>query len=126
MGTMAERPPQVKHDFYFYGTGPGGGSTVIESLSPARMFELYDVRVALSTSHASAVQAALRLSSILGAAYNTTLFSFPIQGLSNYFWQPSVRLFMLSGDEVVLSLIVSAANVWSVYMAGSVWSVVES
>jgi hypothetical protein len=88
-----------------------------------KAFTLEDVRIVLSTSMASVVACVCRLSSILGAAYNVTFFSQAMLGLSNYFWQPSQTLYLLSGDRVIFSVIVSTANVWGIYASG--WAVVE-
>jgi hypothetical protein len=52
-----------------------------------------------------------------------TFFSQAMLGLSNYFWQPSQTLYLLSGDRVIFSVIVSTANVWGIYASG--WAVVE-
>lgn len=115
--------PGRRHQFFFYATGPGGGSTVVEAVDIGHGFTLEDVRIILSVAHASAIQAACRLSSILGSAYNVTFFSQAMVGLSNYFWQPSQTLYCLSGDQIIISMIVSDANVWGLYVSG--WAVVE-
>jgi hypothetical protein len=124
--TVVEKTPGRKGRFYFYATGPGGASTVVETMTLASGvdFTIDDVRIMLSDSHVSAIQAALRLSSILGTAYNVTLFSQAMVGISNYFWQPSQTLYCNAGDQAILTMIVSAANTWGIYISG--WSVVDS
>ncbi len=121
--TISYELPGRQHQFFFYATGPGGGSTVVEAVDIGHGFTLEDVRIILSVVHASAIQAACRLSSILGSAYNVTFFSQAMVGLSNYFWQPSQTLYCLSGDQIIISMIVSDANVWGLYVSG--WAVVE-
>lgn len=121
--TISYELPGRKHQFYFYATGPGGNSTVVEAVTPPREFALEDVRIVMGTSHVSIVDVACRLSSILDSGYNVTFFSQAMLGLSNYFWQPSQPLYCLSGDQIILSLIVSAANLWGFYVSG--WAVME-
>ena len=123
MGTNAFDLPGRNHRFYFYATGPGGGSTVVEAMTLNKAFTLEDVRITLSVSMPSVVACACRLSSILGSAYNVTFFSQAMLGLSNYFWQPSQTLYCLSGDQVIFSMVVSTAQVWGIYVSG--WAVVE-
>jgi hypothetical protein len=121
--TIDYKLPAQNYRFFYYTNGPGN-SQIVAALNPGCDFKLETVEIVLSTSMASNEPIVCKVSSILDSHYNATLFSYSIQAQSNYFWQPSQPLHLMSGDQVIFSITVSAAGKWGIIATG--WAVKET
>lgn len=105
----------------FYSTG-GANGAFQESLAPAKMFRVDDVRLHLSANHASVEDFVIYLSSGRGSAYNQVFISQAMNGTKEYLWQPTRPLIFNSDDHLVFGLFIkSGTNIYGLVVNG--WGV---
>jgi len=112
--------PVSRHKFFsFYTTGT---ASLSESLSISNVpFQLYEVRLHLSSAHASIVDFNALISCASVSVYNVRLFSQAMLGIQDFVWQPSGTLFFRENDTLNFSMLMSAANVFGLMVQG--WAV---
>lgn len=102
-------------------------SSMNETFDPGFAFDLTGVRVHLSTGHASVedfnVQARVAQTTALGSTnvFNAILFSYAINGSTDYVWHPSRTMIFNYGDVLSLSMYMSAANHFGLTIQG--WAI---
>lgn len=111
------------NDFMFYHTegGINPGITMDQGIDPGNDFYLTGVYLHLSVVHASVEDFVCTLSSVLGSAYNVTLFSNAMNGVKDYTWEPSNPMLFLSGDVLWFSMVMSASNYYGLKVTG--WNI---
>ena len=119
--TIDYKGPENFTYFDFYTSG-GTNGPMVDSLSVSKAFRMGEVRLHLSVVHPSVVDFTIRLSSILGSAYNQILVSQAMSSVKEYLWQPTRPLEFNSGDQLVFSLyFASGTNIYGLNVKG--WSV---
>jgi len=101
----------------------GSAATMAENLDIEVPFEIADIRLHLSVSHASAVYFRAVLSSVKGSAHNLVFVSQIMNTQTDYVWRPSTPMRFVYGDDILLQMSLSSANVWGISVTG--WTVVE-
>lgn len=112
--------PVSRHRFFdFYVTGT---TSLDDSLNLSnKPFELHEVRLHLSSVHASVEDFVGMVSGASVSVYNVTLFSQAMNGIKDLIWQPSGTMFFYPGDTINFSMIMSAANVYGLRVQG--WTI---
>ena len=113
--------PSQWEEFSFFGNGGVDGG-IIESLVHDERFDFTEVRLHLSSIHASKEDFVVRLSSINGSRHNIVLLSQDMENIQDLVFQPDQSMNFLSGDQLVFSLVIgSGTNNWGLNVKG--WSV---
>lgn len=117
--------PVSRHKFFSYFAT--GTTSIAETLDVDAPFELKSVRVHLSTGHASAehfnayLVAAQTTAAGSVSIYDAILFSYAIQGSTDYRWHPSDTLIFNKGDTISFSMYMSAGNAFGLIVQG--WTI---
>lgn len=97
-------------ELYYSFYGPDG--TFTDSVAPGKVWKLRSIKAHLSVAFASIENLKIRISSILGSAYNTVIYSANLSEAQDIFIHYSDPLLFLSGDQLVYELsMVSATNI---------------
>lgn len=114
--------PTSKYEFFtYYATGVGDDMDQDLVLSTAT--QLHEIRIHLSSGHASVEDFIALLSTASVSVYNCTLFSKAMNGVVDWVWHPSdgVPMYFNYGDTLTFSMIMSAANVFGITVQG--WAI---
>ena len=115
-----------KYVTYFCTNGSAVGaadtdSTLSENFAWNGAFELEKIRLKLSQGHVSIVDFMVYVSNHLGIHYNQDLISQAMLGVKDVMYQPDPTLKLHPGDEIHLSMVYSAANVYGLEISG--WAI---
>lgn len=122
MAFTKESLPVSRYEFFTY-FATGAGDDMDQDLVLSTATELYEVRIHLSTTHASVEDFVGLLSANSVSVYNMILFSKAMNGLKDYIWRPSDAkpMYLNKGDTLTFSMIMSAANVFGITVQG--WAI---
>jgi len=117
--------PVSRHKFFSYFAT--NTTDMAENFVPGYPFEIKEIRVHLSTVHISVVDfigyASANQTTVLGSIgiYDTALFSYAINGSTDYIWRPSMTMFFNYNDTLHLSMSMEADNTYGLIIQG--WSI---
>ena len=121
LGTISKTVtlPVSRHKFFSYFATDT--DSMDEDFVPGKAFELQEIQLHLSTAHASAVAFVGYVSTASVSVYNYYLFSYAIEGSTDYIWQPSETFVLNYGDTMTFSMVMSATNTFGLQVKG--WSI---
>ena len=97
---------EIEYGFY------GADGTIGDSVAPGKPWKLRSIQIHFSVAFASIEYLVMALSSILGATYNTILYSLNVSGSTDIFIHYSDPLLFLSDDHLNFELsMVSGTNI---------------
>jgi hypothetical protein len=93
----------------------------VESMSPSYAYELGEIRLHLSTAHASVVDFMVTISNHMGSMYNQNILSQAMVGVQDVFLQLDPPIILHSADTIDFSLVMSAVNTYGLKVSG--WAI---
>jgi hypothetical protein len=119
--TRIDNIPERWTHFDFYQSF-GANGAFVDSVAPGQKWRLAEVRANLSVAFVSVADLTLRISSILGNAFNIVVLSQPMLAVKELLWQPDEEIIFNSDDQLVASMaIASGTNVVGLEILG--WAV---
>lgn len=122
MSFTATSIPVSRYSFFAYYAN--GTASLAETFDPSCAFELQEIRLHLSTGLASVedfnayLVAGQTTTAGSVSIYDAILFSYAMQGSTDYIWQPSRTMYFNRGDTLSLSMYISAANKFGLTVQG--------
>jgi hypothetical protein len=121
--------PVSKHEYFrFFASeshpAVAWDDTMDEQFDPSCGFFLEEIRLHLSTTHASAVSFCVLYSNAIDSIYNEMLISQAMFGVKDVVWQPSFPRLYYPGDTLSIAMPMSAPNTYGLVITG--WAVTQT
>lgn len=127
MAFSAEYLVHARQKYFTYfatgGSTANTASTMIEFFAPSFAFELDKIHLRLLAAHVSVVDFMAWVSHRTNSYYNHDLVSQAMVGVRDVLYQALPYLIFHSGDQIICSMIYSAANHYGLEVSG--WAITQ-
>lgn len=129
MSFTDKRLPVSKYNYFrFFATDGDSAAawddTMDEQFDPSCAFLLDQIRLHLSTAHASVVSFYVIVSNHIDSAYNEVLISQAMNGVKDVVYQADPPRLFFPGDTFSIGMAMSAANKYGLEISG--WAITQA